>query len=619
MTAAAVRNTAVTRFDGSGWTRCARTLAVGAVAAATLMTGTSMVTAAAAAAAGRPVTVIVRGQAGCAAAVATNIRQLGGTVTRTLGILDGAAAKVPAGQVAALRANPCVAAVTPDGSVNLSSFGGYDPTADTGSLYNTTQMIGAQAYWKAGYTGKGVGVALIDSGVSPVQGLNLGRNQLTNGADISFDSQSPSLQYLDGFGHGTHMAGIIAGNDGSLSAQRYADSTSQFVGVAPDARIVNVKVADAQGASDVSQVIAGIDWVVQHQNDNGMNIGVLNLSFGTDSLQSYQVDPLAYAAEQAWRHGLVVVVAAGNGGAATASLTNPAIDPFVIAVGAADTNGTPSTADDTIAAFSSTGSSTRSPDLVAPGAHIEGLRDPGSYIDSQFGSTATVANRFFLGSGTSQAAAVVSGAAALLLQQHDELTPDQVKFELTSSATPLANQPTNRQGSGELTIANELHGKPPKAKQTFAPSNGTGTLDGSRGSMHLVANGVTLSGETDIMGNAWSSGSMASAEASASAWNRGTFNGSGWSGSGWSGSGWSGSGWSGSGWSGSGWSGSGWSGNVWTGSGWSGSGWSGSGWSGSGWSGSGWSGSGWSGSGWSGSGWSGSGWSGSGWSDEVWA
>jgi serine protease AprX len=590
--------------DGSGWTRCARTLAVGVVAMATVASGVAMATRAAAAAPSRPESVIVRGAAGCTAQVASAITQLGGTVTHSLGVLNGASATLGSDRINALRANPCVAAVSLDGSVSLSSFGGYDPTQDTGSLFNTNQLIGSQAYWKGGYTGKGVGVALIDSGVAPVQGLNLA-NKVVNGPDISFDSQSPSLQYLDGFGHGTHMASIIAGNDATLSAPQYAGNQNQFIGVAPDATIVNVKVADAHGASDVSQIIAGIDWVVQHQNDNGMNIGVLNLSFGTDSTQSYLTDPLAFAAESAWRSGIVVVVAAGNGGSTTTSLSDPALDPSVIAVGAADTMGTNGPKDDVVASFSSRGTSSRSPDLVAPGVHIEGLRDPGSHIDSQFGSTATVASRFFLGSGTSQATAVVSGAAALVLQQHPGATPDQVKALLNSSAHPIKGD-TTLQGHGELSLS-KAYGAPLPlvAAQLTATATGAGTLDGSRGSFHLAANtnGVVLSGEQDIMGNAWTSATVAAAETAHAAWTGGTFNGSGWSGSGWSGSGWSGSGWSGSGWSGSGWSGSGWSSNVWTGSGWSGSGWSGSGWSGSGWSGSGWSGSGWSGSGWSGANW----------------
>jgi serine protease AprX len=589
---------------------------------ATVASGITMATRAAAATPARPESVLVRGAAGCATQVAAAITQLGGTVTHSLGVLNGASATVGSDRIAALRSNPCVAAVTLDGSVSLSSIGTYDPTADTGSLFNTTQIIGAQSYWQAGYTGRGVSVALIDSGVSPVKGL-AATPKVINGPDISFDSQSPNLVSLDGYGHGTHMASIIAGRDSGAVGTPYAGNTSNYLGVAPDARIVNVKVADAHGAADVSQVIAGIDWVVQHENDNGMNIGVINLSFGTDSLQSYMIDPLAFAAEAAWRSGIVVVVAAGNGGSTTTSLTDPAIDPFVIAVGAADTQGTNTTADDTVASFSSAGNATRSPDLVAPGVHIEGLKVPGSYIDTQFGSTASVNSRWFLGSGTSQAAAVVSGAAALVLSQYPYASPNQVKYLLTHGATPLANQPTVLQGNGELNLANTLtlaKGTSTQIAQSFNKrGTGVGTLDGARGSIHLIANGVTLAGEQDIFGNAWNSTAIASAEVTQTAWTGGTFNGSGWSGSGWSGSGWSGVTWTGSGWSGSGWSGSGWSGNVWNGSGWSGSGWSGSGWSGSGWSGSGWSGSGWSGSGWSGSGWSGSGWSGSGWSDATWS
>jgi serine protease AprX len=617
---AARAGSATANSDGSGWTRCARTLAMGAVAAATVLSGAAMATHVSAASVSHPEKVVVRGAAGCATSVANTVRQLGGTVTRRLGILDGAAATVASDRISALRAAPCVAAVTPDGSVTLSSFGGYDPTLDTGSLYNTTQLTGAQSFWNAGYTGKGVDVALIDSGVSPVTGLNA-TAKIINGPDISFDSQSSSLQSLDGYGHGTHMASIIAGRDVAMGPRQYVGNTSQFLGVAPDARVVNVKVADAYGAADISQIIAGMDWTVQHQNNSGLNIGVLNLSFGTDSLQGYMLDPLAFAADVAWRSGIVVVVAAGNGGTSTASLADPAIDPFVIAVGAADTNGTNSTADDTVASFSQSGNASRSPDLVAPGVHIEGLRDPGSYIDNQFGSTATVAGRFLLGSGTSQATAVVSGAAALVLSKYPNASPDQVKYLLTSTATPLAGQDATRQGHGELNLAAALYGTSPSsvAKQRFQQSAGLGTLDAARGSIHLVNSGIALTGERDIFGHAWNNASMASAESSQTAWSGGTFNGSGWSGSGWSGSGWSGSGWSttiwtSNAWSGSGWSGSGWSGNVWTGSGWSGSGWSGSGWSGSGWSGSGWSGSGWSGSGWSGSGWSASGWSNATWS-----
>jgi serine protease AprX len=621
--------------DGSGWTRCARTLAIGTLAAASVLSGGALATRAAAANAGRPQHVIVRGQAGCAASVATTITSMGGTVTRSIGILDGAAATVGSDRLSALRAAPCVAAVTPDGTVTMSSIGGYDPTADVGSLYNTEQIIGAQAAWAAGATGQGVGVALIDTGVAPVQGLN-GPGKLINGPDLSFDSQTPALMYNDEVGHGTHMAGIIAGRDQPRAPKGYVGDTNDFNGVAPDARIVNVKVADEQGAVDVSQVLAGIDWVVQHRNDPKLNIGVLNLSFGTNSLQSYILDPLAFAAEVAWKSGIVVVASAGNNGAASNGLSDPAYDPFLISVGAADTQGSLNMANHTVASFSSNGTTTRTPDLVAPGAHIASLRDPGSEIDLAYGSTATTGTRFFLGSGTSQAAAVVSGAVALLLSRFPNATPDQVKYALTASATPLPNQPATAQGAGELNLQTliKMNLKPGPATQRFQPATGLGSLDASRGGVDVTSNGVALTGEQDIMGNAFNSAAMAAAEAKQSAWGNcatvpsappppgptqstcqvGTWNGAGWAGAGWAGAGWAGTAWQGAGWAGAGWAGAGWAGSTWNGAGWAGAGWAGAGWAGAGWAGAGWAGAGWAGAGWAGAGWAGAGWADFSWS-----
>src|SRR3954470_12016423 len=190
---------------------------------------------------------------------------------------------------------------------------GYDPAADMNSMYNTTSYSGAAAWWDAGYTGAGVDVALIDTGVTPVSGLN-GPGKIIYGPDLSLESQAPNLRRLDTNGHGTFMAGLIAGHDAALSAP-YSDApASAYRGMAPDARIVSVKVGVADGGVDVSQVIAAINWVIQHRNDNGLNIRVLNLSFGTNSLQDYVLDPLAYAAEQAWNKGIVVVAAGGNTG-----------------------------------------------------------------------------------------------------------------------------------------------------------------------------------------------------------------------------------------------------------------------------------------------------------------
>ena len=474
----------------------------------------------------------------------------------------------------------------------------YDPSSDAYSMQNVTAADGVQAWWNAGFSGKGVDVAVIDTGVTPVAGLN-GPGKVINGPDLSLESQNASLQHLDANGHGTFMAGLIAGNDGQPGGYR---------GVAPDARIVSLKVGVADGGADVSQVIAAIDWVVQHRHDNGMNIRVLNLSYGTNSTQAYGVDPLAYAVEQAWKAGIVVVAAAGNSGyqtgASAQGLADPAYDPQVIAVGAADTMGTVSPWDDQVASYSASAASCsngcRAPDAIAPGSHLQGLRVPGSYID-QNNPAGVLSDRYFRGSGTSEATAFTSGVVADLLQRYPQLTPDQVKAMLTSSCDKLSSYNWKQQGCGELDLGKLLGASVPSAfasQQYTVPSTGTGSLEASRGADHISLNGVVLQGEQDIFGAPFNSALIAALEAAGSSWSGGTWNGSVWSGSSWSGSSWSGSSWSGSSWSGSSWSGSSWSGSSWSGSSWSGSSWSGSSWSGSSWSGSSWSGGSWLGASW---------------------
>jgi serine protease AprX len=479
---------------------------------------------------------------------------------------------------------------------------GYDPATDMNSMANTTQYTGATAYWDAGYTGAGVDVALIDTGVAPVEGL-MTAGKVINGPDLSFESQNPAFRYLDTNGHGTFMAGLIAGRDSSLTAPYSAAPASVYRGVAPDARIVSLKVGVADGGVDVSQVIAAIDWVVQHRHDNGMNIRVLNLSYGTNSTQPYEVDPLAFAVEQAWKNGIFVVASTGNSGyvARTGTLTNPAYDPKIFAVGASDSNGTATLDDDTVPSFSSTGSNERYPDVVAPGTHLVGLRVAGSYVDQHFGGTGYVSERYFRVSGTSAAAAITSGEAALVIQQRPSITPDQLKKLFQTSGHGLVGLSSRRQGAGvvdlRVALTTPTYNAPAKWN-TIDWSTGTGSLEAARGADHLTADGVILAGEQDIFGHPFSSPAMAVLEAAGSSWSGGTWNGSTWSGSTWSGSSWSGSSWSGSTWSGGSWSGSTWSGSSWSGSTWSGSSWSGSTWSGSTWSGSTWSEAGWSTASW---------------------
>ena len=328
---------------------------------------------------------------------------------------------------------------------------GYDPGVDKGSLWHIAETVGAHDSYRAGYTGKGVGVALIDTGVSEVPGLDTGN--VFHGPDLSFDSQDPELAHRDGYGHGTHLASIIAGRDAVGSPASYTEPTA-FNGIAPDANLLSVKVGASDGAVDVTQVIAAIDWVVEHRNDNGMNIRVLNLSYGTDSLQDTEVDPLTYAVEQAWKAGIVVVVAGGNDGSDRRTLAQPARDPYVIAVGADDTMGTFGESDDTVPSWGTRGTNQRHVDVVAPAVSVLGLRVPNGYADER-NEQARVGARFARASGTSQATAVVSGEVALLLQARPNLTPDRVKAQLRQPPIHSAQPP-----SSTAATASPMYGTP---------------------------------------------------------------------------------------------------------------------------------------------------------------
>ena len=549
---------------------------------------------------GRLVSVIVQARPGALVAAARQVEQVGGLVGRQLQVINGFSARVPAGQVSRLQGSPAVSSVTENGPVAMQAAA-YAPTTDAGSLYTTTVQTGAQAYWKAGYTGKGIDVAVVDTGTAPVPGL-AGTGKLINGPDLSFESQAPNLRYLDTYGHGTHMAGIIAGRGDAAIAGKYPGDTTNFLGMAPDARIVSVKVADAMGAADVSQIIAAIDWVVQNKTTNGLNIRVLNLSFGTNTTHPYTIDPLCHAVEAAWKKGITVVAATGNAGyymtPGGAGLTSPARDPYVISVGATDTKKTTVTTDDAVASFSSSGvvgtGGTKNPDLVAPGKSIISLAVPGSFIDQTYGAGGAVTGGYMRGSGTSQATAVMSGAAALVLQQHPTWTNNQVKALLTTTAKPLTagTLTPNAQGKGTLDLTKALS-TTVAAAYSYTNSTGTGTLELARGSAHLVDNGVVLNGERDIFGDAISTSTLASKRTAGTAWTGGTWNGRMWSGSSFSGSNWTATTWSGRMWSGRMWSSEVWSGRMWSGRMWSAGTWTGRMWSGDGWSGNTWSSAGW--------------------------
>ncbi len=553
------------------------------------------------------VAAAVTGMAVCLPAAQTPVVALDGASAQRLTTAVGPAS----GFAAATWGSPTADAVAKD------VYGKNQAAKDPGSLFTVERAIGARRVWAKKddsgrqLTGQGVAVALLDSGVAPVAGLD-GVGKVTYGPDLSIEANG-GLTQQDTFGHGTFMAGIIAGRGSSNPSSDLPGAPADVqLGVAPDAGLLAIKLATTDGSTDVSQVIAALDWVTQHPVlPDGTRVRVVNLSYGTNSAQDYRADPLAAAAENAWRHGIVVVTSAGNNGSDTARLSDPAIDPHVIAVGATDSHnrldGWAST-HTTAASYSQVGSATRHVDLVAPGTSMVSTRAPGSFIDVNNPSglvSGDATGTLFRGSGTSQAAAVVSGSVALLLQAYPDLTPDQVKYALTSSADPVTDSSEIVTGAGVLDLrgaldtARRLSGTNKAARtlradavQDFPASTGQGSIDAARGGALLVDSaGNDLTGEIDVQGNTWDPAGWWAATSTLSAWSGGQWMGATWTGDDWqpdsgglSSSRWSSSRWSSSRWSTADWSSSRWSSSRWSSSRWSSSRWSSACWSSSRWS-----------------------------------
>ena len=479
-----------------------------------------------------------------------------------------------------------------------------------GSMYHLVDQVQARTLWSRGITGAGVTVAVLDTGIAPVPGL---RDQVVAAVDLSGEYNDPLAAFTDNHGHGTHLAGIIAGRDrgGSISAS--ADDPGRFLGVAPDADLVSIKVAGRDGTVQPDAVIAGVEWAIAHRDELG--IRVLNLAINVESDGSYLDDPLAAVVERAWAAGIVVVAAAGNTGLDGAGLGTPADDPYVITVGAVEADVTGFSTPD----WTSVGNGVRNPDVAAPGAHIESLRVPGGFADVEH-PEGYVDDRHFLASGSSQSAAVVSAIAALVLDAHPDLDPDSVKAAIIASAIDVPNGDATQVGAGVVRadVAVSVATKAPA--QRWAPSTAIAPATARPGVGLVPArwSGNAWSGNA-WSGNAWSGNAWSGNAWSGNAWSGNAWSGNAWSGNAWSGNAWSGNAWSGNAWSGNAWSGNAWSGNAWSGNAWSGNAWSGNAWSGNAWSGNAWSGNAWSGNAWSGNAWSGNAWSGNAWSGNAWS
>ena len=351
-----------------------------------------------------------------------------GVPVAPLALINAAAGFANAAAINVLSLIPTVAFIHHDRTVGPKATAAPPPPtppAQSSSVYS--RVVKADEVREDGISGNGVTVAVLDSGVVADLDLMGSTNRVL--ASVNFADQRTAD---DPGGHGTHVAGIIAGNG--------ARSDGEFAGIAPQANIVDVRVLATNGSGRVSSVVRGIEWVLAHRDL--YNIRIINLSFGAPAPLSYRADPFSAAVEIAWRRGLVVVAAAGNGGPGRDTVVTPGIDPYVITVGATDDLGTVELADDVFAWFSAWGGSgsTAKPDLVAPGRRLVSVRVPGSTLDTLYPDRVVSAQNgatYFRLTGTSQATGVVSGAVALLLQRRPDLTPDQVKALLTGNTQPF--------------------------------------------------------------------------------------------------------------------------------------------------------------------------------------
>ena len=370
------------------------------------------------------------------------VEQAGGRAGRELPIINARAAVVPSTALTGLAHNPFVARIALDRPVN-------------GTLERTSATIGATSVRQEfGYDGSGIGVAIIDSGITSWHDDLIGANgqRVVEFVDILSGASSP----YDDYGHGTHIAGIVAGNG--------YDSAGARSGVAPGAHLLVLKALDANGRGRISDVIAALDHVLARKD--AFNIRVVNLSFSAGVYDNYDVDPLAIATRRLVEAGIVVVAAAGNGGLdpqgqpVYGGVTAPANAPWVLAVGASNHQGTANREDDVTAPFSARGpgpiANNAKPDIVAPGVGIESLSDPSSALYATKaayllqGTVPTSYLPYLSLSGTSAAAPVVTGTVALMVQADPQLTPNAVKAILQYTAQLYPGHDFLTQGAGFL-------------------------------------------------------------------------------------------------------------------------------------------------------------------------
>lgn len=527
------------------------------------------------------VDVVVTGTSAEAAARA--VEGAGGRVGSSLPLIDGVVARLPEGSRL-----PGGLRVTPDYPVTFAS---QEPSPGV-VVSNLRATIGLPP---TGGEGDGATVALVDTGIAEVADL---AGRVAAHIDVTGGGGG------DGYGHGTFMAGLIAGSG--------ASSGGAYQGVAPGARLVDVKVAAADGSTDLGSVLDGLQAIADRHR--ALGVDVVSLSLASGSPVPYQVDPLNQALRELWRAGLTVVVAAGNDGPAPGSVASPGNDPTLLTAGGLDEQATPVRDDDVVAPWSAHGPTTQGvakPDLLAPATSVVGLRSPGSVVDAEH-PQARIGEHHLRGSGTSMAAAVVSGAAADVLARNGKLRPDDVKQLLTATAytapglaDPLAAGRGGLDLGTALAVAGSRHGRGPGAGNSAAPGSPAKwkaladafdaedpvaaaqawrALEPSARSW-AARSWASLDGTTrEWLARSWAARSWAGRDgADAEEWVARSWAARSWAGDGWAARSWAARSWAGEDWAARSWAARSWAARSWAGEDWAARSWASERWTARSW------------------------------------
>ena len=481
----------------------------------------------------------------------------GSQIRRTFRAIDGLHAVLNGYQIGFLAKTAYVAAIVPNEPVKMSSV-----DLPYSNAQKWPWAIGAAVDWNTQASElTEPTIAVVDSGIDASRD-DFGGRVLGQVSLASLTPNSPG----DGYGHGTFVAGIAAGEAGG------------FAGVAPKANLYSIDVMNDDGESTVADIIAACDWILQ--NKAQYNIRVANFSLHATNPASLFFDPLDQAVEKLWLNGVVVVTASGNyaeDGAESGVPYAPGNDPFVITVGAADIDNTVPTADDTAAPWSAWGTTPdgfMKPDLSAPGRYVIGPVTAGAGLAIERPEAVTSGtNGYMQLSGTSFASPMVAGAAAMLLAQPPDWTPDQVKGALmvSASATPVATP--GSLGVGELDVA--------LARKVTDPPNPNAGLDqylttGSDGSVTFDSSAWQSAASTN---GAWDDAAWSSAAWSSAAWGSAAWGSAAWGSAAWASAAWASAAWASAAWASAAWASAAWASAAWASAAWASAAWASAAWS----------------------------------------